>query len=342
MNLRFLEKSEEKIWDDFVLVHKKGNIQQSSTWAHFQSSLAARDKYWIIVIEDKGEIVAGSLVLRMKLSKGFTWLYMPRGPLLGEDFNGQMKFLWNGLKELAHKENAIFLRIEPLIEIENSSEKNFNGFKFTNYGFQPEHSLIVDISKNENEILGQMKPKGRYNIKLARKKGVKIRKTNFENEKSLGKDIDEFYRIFNETTSRDGFSGHNKAFYKDMVKILGKENIGALYLAEYEGKVIAGLIATFYKDIAIYYYGASSNKYRNLMAPYLLQWEAILEARKHNCKYYDFLGIAPKGTKKHKEWKGITQFKRKFGGKEVSYLRAQEKAFNKFWYFVYRLYKWVR
>jgi lipid II:glycine glycyltransferase (peptidoglycan interpeptide bridge formation enzyme) len=123
-----------------------------------------------------------------------------------------------------------------------------------------------------------------------------------------------------------------------MIEILGEKDFAKMYLAEYEGETIAGVIVTFYEDTATYYYGASSNKHRNVMAPYLLQWHAIKEAKSRNMKKYDFLGISPPDAKNH-PWQGVTEFKMKFGGEIVEYVKAKEFIFKPFWYWVIRIVK---
>jgi len=237
-----------------------------------------------------------------------------------------MDTLLEALKPLAKKENAIFLRIDPPI----TKQIKFKGFRETHSGFQPEDTLIIDLTKSEEEILKQMKQKGRYNIRLAEKKGVKIAES---------KDIDSFYSLLEQTTTRDSFHGHDKHFYQQMLDKLPQNAI--LYLATYENKPIAGIIITHFKDTAIYYFGASGNEYRNVMAPYLLQWHAMKEAKKKNLKYYDLLGIAPENTKDH-PWGGVTNFKKKFGGEHVTYVPPKEYSFKPFIHLLYRLYKKIK
>ena len=114
-----------------------------------------------------------------------------------------------------------------------------------------------------------------------------------------------------------------------------------LFLADYNGEVIAGGLFVYLDEWGIYYYGASVNSYRNVMAPYLIQWEAIKEAKRRGCKHYDFLGIAPENAKNH-PWKGVTEFKQKFGGRTVHYPQAKEMVLRPFWYLVYRIYKLIK
>ena len=401
MRARILDKSEEDRWGEFVAEHPLGTIHQTPRWGRFQAKIPSRGKYWIIVLEEDEKIVGGTMLIRQKLPGKYCWLYASRGPLVdydvgnptkeakdeeaNEDFKFQTRKLLEKAGEIAKKEKAIFMRVDPPIHsLDQSPFLSLTGFKKTKFGFHPEHTLIIDLTGSEDEILGQMKPKGRYNIRLAEKKGIKIEKTDSQDPDALKKDLDDFYRILRETTKRDKFSPHNKDYYMHMMETLCEEDecpkassatstasattsatspssatapssqksvpgngfaspVTRLYLAKHEGKTIAGIIVTFYKDTAIYYYGASSNEHRNLMAPYLLQWHAIKEAKNRGCKYYDFLGIAPPenaaSSSKPHPWQGVTAFKKKFGGTAVSYSPATEYPFKKLLYFIYTLYK---
>lgn len=345
MKARILEKSHKHLWDEFLKSHPLANIHQSSAWGHFQEKIPQRGKYWIIVLENSGKstrILGGTMLIRHKLPKGFCWLYAARGPLLNynsKNSQKQIDELLSAIKPIAKQEKAIFLRIDPPIQKNSKTEDkkhfaklNFKNFHTVNYGFQPEHTLILDISKKEEEILAQMKPKGRYNIRLAEKRGVKAREAD---------SVSAFYKILLETTKRDAFHSHNKDFYRNMLETLIPSKNAALYLAEYENKIIGGIIVTFFNNTATYYFGASSNEYRNVMAPYLLQWRAIKEAKNRGLKYYDFLGIAPLSAKNH-PWQGVSEFKKKFGGQEISYVKPQEFAFKKPLYWLYRIYKWIK
>jgi len=302
-----------------------------------------------VVLEDKKKIVGGSMIVRHKLPKGYSWFYCACGPLLNyqsKSVDKQMKEIIKALSPIAKEEKTVFMRIDPRIKIDQKnpkkSKKPLKKFKITHHGFQPQHTIILDLTKTENEILVQMKPKGRYNIRLAQKKGVTIRKANAESEQEFEKDLESFHKILLETTTRDRFHGHDKYFYEQMIKTLRGDGVKAplseLYLADFEGRTIAGIIVTFYKDKAIYYYGASSDSFRSVMAPYLLQWTAILDAKRLGLKEYDFLGVAPAGEINH-PWAGVTEFKKKFGGYAVAYSPAQEFAFKKLHHLAYRTIK---
>ncbi len=331
MNTRILSKAEEPLWLKFVENHPQGTLNQTPQWAHFQEKLQIRGKYWIIVVEENHKIIGGSLIIRHKLPKKLCWFYSSRGPLVDyrspRKAKAQIAAIKNGLKALAKKKNAIFYRIDPPI----SKSQKIPHFYQNCPGFQPEHTLLIDLTKSEKEILAQMKQKGRYNIRLAEKKGVTIHKSNIHH-------LSEFYKLLLETTLRDKFSPHGQDFYQTMLESLPKN--AELYFAQYQGRTLAGLIKTTFKDTATYYYGASSNSDRNLMAPYLLQWQVIKDCKAAGFKTYDFLGIAPEGIRSH-PWAGVTSFKTKFGGQRKNYAKAQETPFKKLLYWLYKIYKFV-
>lgn len=319
--LIFSEISCEEM-DGFSKKHPYGDIHQTSMWAKFQANTEGRGESMICGVKEGKRIVASAVVVKQFLPFGLCWYFMPRGPLF--DSKKSLNALMDGILKIARKNKAVFVRIEPPWT-DYDLLKNWGRKAHAHY--YPEHSLILDLGKSEEEILKQMKPKGRYNIKVAEKNGVTVR----ESRNAL-----DFYKIFKETTERDKFSGHPLSYYEKMIETLGDHV--KLYLAEVQGKVIAGVVVTYYKDTAIYYFGASSNEYRNLMAPYLLQWTAMRDAKKAGMKFYDLFGVAPEGDPHH-PWAGITDFKMKFGGKRVSYAEAREKIVSPFWYWAMRIRK---
>ena len=297
--------------------NKFRSLWQHPLWAEFQKTAGA--KTWLLV---SGE--SSALVIRRSLPFGFSWLEVPRGPLF-ETEKGMMDIM-SEILTLGKTVKALFVRMSPysdLLKVDN----RLSTFRYAVDDHHPQTSLIIDLTKTESEILAQMKPKGRYNIKVAEKHGVTVKYSS---------DVSAFYSILHKTGNRDGFGIHPQSYYEKMLKSMGDN--AQLLLAEHHGKIIAGGIFVYLDEFGIYYYGASDNEHRNMMAPYLIQWTAIKEAKKRGCKFYDFLGIAPENAKNH-PWSGVTDFKKKFGGKVAEYPQAKEIVLRKFWYWIYRLYK---
>jgi lipid II:glycine glycyltransferase (peptidoglycan interpeptide bridge formation enzyme) len=154
-----------------------------------------------------------------------------------------------------------------------------------------------------------MKNKWRYNIGLAGKKGVAVRRAGPE-------ELPSFYALYRETARRDGIAIHGSGYYEVLFEEGTKPEYGVdirLYLASHEGEDIAGIITLFRKDEAVYLYGASANHKRNLMAPYALQWQAMRDAKAAGCVFYDLYGIPPDEDPSH-PMAGLYRFKTGFGG----------------------------
>jgi len=324
MKIVYLNKENRKEIESFMKKHKDFSLWQSLEWDHFQKNLGRTT--FFIAGEENGAVSFSALIIRHDLPWGYSYLEIPRGPLFHDSKSKKnTEFLYKEIKKLGKEHRSVFCRVNPY-------DKNTSTLGFSVSAVKESHppdTIVIDVSMSEEEILAQMKQKGRYNIRLAEKKGVKV---------VSSKTIDDFYTLIKETTDRDGFSAHKKEYYKKMIESLGDN--AQLLLASYNGKTIAGGIFTYISERAVYYYGASSNKDRNLMAPYLLQWEAIKEAKKRGCKLYDFLGIAPENSTNH-SLSGVTAFKKKFGGEMVSYIKGKDVVLRSLFYLLYRLKKWI-
>jgi len=320
-------KKEKQIWNAFAL-ENQGDFLQSWEWGDFQASTGK--KIWRLAAEENREIIGIVLIIKHDFPFGKNYLYCPRGPVVkipNPNYQNPNKsqipitkilnLFLEKTKEIAKKEKSVFLKIEPVDDIGELPE----GTKMEIAGnIQPKDTLILDLAKSEENLLAEMKQKTRYNIKLASKNGVRIRASD---KNTLAGNFEKFWALVSETSKRDKFQSHPKKYYQDMLNILdGAENdfsrrpLAKLFLAEYQDKTLAANIIVFFGRRTIYLHGASSSENRNLMAPYLLQWEQIKKARNSGCKEYDFWGIDPRAEK---NWGGITRFKKGFGGREINY-----------------------
>lgn len=271
-------------------------ILQSSVWRRI--SEGAGLKVYRYAWRSQGEIAALAQVIESQKA-GFKFWYVPRGPLCLTANN--TKKVWDkliaDLKLQAREHKAIALRFEPTGWAEMK-------FWDEQAHIQPPQTLFLDLRKTEDELLSEMHQKTRYNIRLAEKRSVVI-------EKGGEAEIEDFYNLLQKTTARDQFRGHSLAHYRRL--LTQSEGAIELWLAKKEGEILAAGIFSFFEGRAVYLHGASDDKGREHMAPYLLQWRMIQKAKKENCFIYDFYGID------EKKWPGVTRFKRGFGGYEKTY-----------------------
>ena len=270
------------------------------------------------------KIVAIAQVIRRKLPGFGTYAYIPRGPIeisramTDEDFIADAADVAN---------QDLFVRVESLcLQVTGKSK----GLTVGTIPLQPAHTLITDLEPSEKQLLANMHEKTRYNIKLAEKKGVQI-------EIGTAK-LDEVWPVFEMTSSRDAFRLHGKEYYKKML-----EHTNAfLAVAKHDGEILAANILIDFGKTRTYLHGASSNVKRNFMAPYLLQWELMKNAKSSGFTFYDWWGIAPADAPSTHEWAGITRFKRGFGGEEVSYPYAYDVVLHPVKYMLYKVLRLIR
>jgi lipid II:glycine glycyltransferase (peptidoglycan interpeptide bridge formation enzyme) len=310
------------------------NFLQSSEWRKFQEAVGRKtfnvsdENFWANIIEHNLPVVG-------------KYFYIPRGPIFNFQFsilkqfsnsNDKMTKEIQKLVDLAKKEKAGWIRIDPENEDYLALIKESIKSKITKapHDMQPKETLIMDISKSEEEILAGMKSKARYNIKLAEKKGVSV-------EVSNSSKIEDFLRLTKIMAERQGIATHDGEYYRKMFEVI-PGGILKLYVAEYEDQVISANIGAYYGDTAYYLHGASDDKYKNLMAPHLLQWRQIQDARSVGCARYDFCGVKVK-NKKGRSWEGITRFKLGFSPKTetVEFPGSYDIIVNPVKYWLYRI-----
>lgn len=317
-------------WDNFVSGQHPTSILQSSLWQNLLSSEGMASK--VFFVAHRGEAVAGALIAQMDLPAGKFYLYSPRGPIFKNHLAPELKeeairTLVNFIKR--NYQSPIFYRLDPAF---NANDFNIYklGFRRAPKDVQPPHTLICDLLEDEERVLAQMKPKTRYNIKVAEKRGVSVLQAR------SAEDVRAFFNLLKNTGERNQFSPHTEEHYLNLWKALSPGHL-KIYLAEYNRNFVAGIMVVFYGDTAVYLHGASSYEHRALMAPYLLHWQAVKDAKNNNYKFYDFWGVAPKEAGEEHPWAGISRFKLGFGGKYFEYFGSQDYVFNSFWYQIFNI-----
>ena len=318
-------------WNDFVAASQCCNITQSYEWAELAPHLEAK-ALRIGVVDDNGTLRAALLLLvtRAPVLRR-TYFYAPRGPIIDDPDSPAMDVLLDYVLVEAHQRGAFMLKIEPSVPDGNDQwlvALRKRGFRPNPYAVHVRNEWVLDLRPAENEILAGMKEKWRYNVRLAGRKGVTVRRGEGQT------DLDTFYHIYETTSERDQFFIHNKQHYEDVLRLYSDGDRAALFLAEHEGKAIAGIIVLRLGRWSWYMYGASSNEQRNLMPNHLLQWTAMQWAKSHDCWYYNFRGI-PDILEEGQELWGVYLFKRGFGGYAMRFLETHDLVYQPL---IYKLY----
>lgn len=304
-------------WDAFVAATPQGHLLQTFAWGELKGGFG-----WVpvrIAIARDGALVAGAQVLYRRLGP---WMlgYIPKGPIFLEEDAECVARFWQGLYRLSHKMRAISLKVEPPWREEETAEQQWllgERFSPSAERIQPKRTVLVNLTPSEEEILARMKPKWRYNIRLSLRRGVTVREGN-------AKDLPTFYRLMRLTGQRDGFAIHSAAYYERAWALFAPQDRGRLFLAEYQGEVLAGILAYAFNGQAYYMYGASSDAYREYMPNHQLQWRAMQWARACGCRTYDLWGITDHGDPSE-SLSGVERFKAGFGGEIVTYAGAYDR-----------------
>jgi lipid II:glycine glycyltransferase (peptidoglycan interpeptide bridge formation enzyme) len=273
-------------------------------------------------------------VIRILARRG-AFLFLPYGPVMSRKSKVEsrklktdiLKILTDYLKNLAKEEKCCFIRISPLLIKNEENIKIFKDLKFQEapIHLKPETTWLLDISSDEEKILKGMRKTTRNLIRRGYRENIQIIKSeNLE-------DLDEFYKIYQKTSERQKFVPFSKEYLKKEFNAFAKEKYINLFFAKHKGEFLSASLFIFYGNQGFYHHSASLQGNSKISTSYLLLWEATKEAKKRNCKIFNFWGIAPPDKSKH-PWQGLTLFKKGFGGYQKDLVRAQDLAINsRYW-----------
>jgi lipid II:glycine glycyltransferase (peptidoglycan interpeptide bridge formation enzyme) len=318
-------------WNRIIASLPGVHLLQSQQWGDIKHSFGwdVIQKLWQ---DEQGTVVAAAQVLRRRIrfagiSFPYSVLYVPRGPILDWNDEALVKRVINDLEKLAVKEKAIQLKIDPEVitgTIISGVETNKvnritpylekQNWHYSAEQIQFKNTVILDLSGTEEEWLLRMKQKTRYNIRLAQKKGVTIRQITLD-------ELPFFYRMYAETSLRDGFAIRSENYYCQVWKSFIQQNMATGLVAEVEKEPVAGLMLFYFANRAWYLYGMSTDKHREKMPNYLLQWEAMRLAKAKGCSVYDLWGAPDVFNATDSMW-GVYRFKEGLGGDVIKTIGA--------------------
>ncbi len=311
----------KKIWEDFVLSQNEANFLQSWSWGEFHKALGKtidRTGFY-----DKDKLVGVMLSVVEPARRG-KYLTVPGGPIINWQNKDLINAFANQIKQIAKENSCVFVRVRPQLRSDEFSKKIFKdlGFMKAPMHLHAELTSQLDITKSEEELITQMRKTTRYEVKKAMKENVKIITS------SDPSDIKKFYDLQIETSKRQKFVPFSYKFLYEQFKVFAENGNALLYKAEFENKLLAQAFVIFYGKEAVYHYGASTDEGRRYPGAYLIQWEAIKEAKKRGMTRYNLWGVASMDKSYHR-FAGLSLFKRGFGGEDFEYLNAQDLIINK-------------
>ncbi len=326
----FKPESSPAAWETALARLPDAHALQSWTWGQFKSRWGWEAMpLTMAVAGNKWEPVAAAMVLKRRLPRTpYCVLYVPKGPALDYRDVALRRKVLAELERLAKRERAIFLKIDPEVvrswglEHERVSpigsavlrDLLSRGWIPSDEQIQFRNTVELPLEGTADELLAAMKPKTRYNIRLAERKGVVVRP-------GTPADFPVIVEMYQETAARDGFTARPATYYFDGWQSLYDAGMAQPLVAEVEGQPVAAVISVRFGERTIYMYGASRNVARDRMPNYLLQWEAIRQAREQGSKVYDFWGAPDKFVETDRMW-GVWRFKAGFNGEVVRFIGA--------------------
>lgn len=329
MKLEVKVVDNKTIWDDFVRSFVHNSFLQSWDWGEF----ARKQNHAVFRfgLYDNDRLVGANQLVMVK-SKRATYLESHGGLMILDNsdyFNYFHKYLINFAKE----KQVHFLRIRPphFYNDELVSEYKKIGYRFAPMYLQAEYTLLLDLTKSEEDLLKGMRKQTRYYVKKAQTSGVSVEVS------SKREDVSRFFQLYEKTVERQHFVPYGLTFFEHEFDALCSDNAIEIFFGMHDGKAISTAMVVYYGDKAYYHHGGSIRTNPDLFAPYLVQWEIIKRVKKKGYKTYDFFGVAPTDDPTHPR-AGLTTFKRGFGGERVHYINTLDYPINKLRYWVVYLF----
>lgn len=323
-------------WNTFLQGVPDAHILQTGEWGELKSGFG-----WQVARHQVDEL--GAQVLFRSLPMGLVFAYIPKGPV-GRVTEASLRKLLDEIDIACRRRRAIFLKVEAdaweddleaASPIEQWQQINRKVLRPSDHSIQPRRTVIVDLQGSEDDILRRMKPKCRYNIGLASRKGVTVEPWD---------DLGGFYEMMRLTGKRDGFAVHSLEYMQRALELFRSAGAAELLVARHGSKPLAALMVFRRGSRAWYLYGASTDEERELMPNYLLQWEAMCWARGDGSKEYDLWGVPDENEtvleagfeRRHDGLWGVYRFKRGFGGSVRRAVQAEDRVYLRLPYELYR------
>jgi lipid II:glycine glycyltransferase (peptidoglycan interpeptide bridge formation enzyme) len=300
-------------WDDALCCLPRPHALQSWAWGEFKSRWGWNAERWLLS-DDASQPRAAVQILRRTLSRAPACvLYAPKGPAaVGLEAYSQALA---HIESRARTHRALWAKADGdpghLIGASDAQELprlrdllTSRRWRLSPSQVQFRNTGLTDLRRSDDDLLAAMKPKTRYNVRLAEKRGVRVRVA----APIDAADADALFDMYSETSRRDGFLIRSAPYYFDAWRTM---NATAL-IAEQDGRALAGLVLFRFGDRAWYFYGMSRTAGREHMPSYALQWRAMQWARAAGCDVYDWWGAPEREDDEADGMAGVWRFKQGF------------------------------
>ena len=340
---------DSQAWNKLVSGLPQAHVLQTWQWAEVKAQYGW-EPLPTVWHDRQEEPAAAAMVLGRRLragrlSTGLRVMYVPKGPIL-RDWNdpGLRGQVLSDLRSLALRNGAIFIKIDPDVRLgvdvpgeagaaddpagaAVAADLKSHGWRFSTEQIQFRNTVWIDLAPKEEALLMNMKQKTRYNVRLAARKGVEVRV-------GTQSDLEMLYRMYAETSVRDGFVIRDQGYYLQVWNTFLQAGMAEALIAEVAGQAVAAVVVFRFAGKAWYLYGMSRDAHREKMPSYLLQWEAIRRAKRAGCSGYDLWGAPDEFGEQDPLW-GVYRFKEGLGGTVVRHIGAWDLPVRPVHYWLY-------
>ncbi len=333
--MKIIDAKNREKWDQFVTSHPEANFLQSWDFYEFHRN-RGNEIVRRVALDDNGEIVAAYAGVVEDAKRG-RHLAVAGGPILNWGQLELVEAIFRDMAEQGKTHECVFVRVRPQLERSDESLELMRRLdaKPAPMYLSVEFAGVLNLEKDEDEILKNMRQRLRRALRKGTKNGIEIEKSTDP------QDIHEFYEIQKQTAGRHGFVAFSEDFLAKQFSAFAKHGEAVLYSAKYQGETLAQNFMIFYGNEASYHYGVSSELGTKLSGAPLLHMEAMRDARERGIGRYNFWGIVGEDETWHRFY-GVSQFKRGFGVEEFKYVPAHDIVLKPGRYAVTKLIEGVR
>ncbi len=325
---------DSNVWDSALLTLPYTHILQSWVWGELKESRGWRPVRFLWRADARVTAAAQLLIVqRGSLRLG----YVPKGPLVDWTDTPVVDEVLAQLAAYARDSGLLLLKIDPDVRADTEQGQAVEAllaqrrWRASFEQVQLRNTMTLDLRPDLDQLMRQMKPKWRYNVQLAVRKGVTIRDATVD-------DLPMVYAMYAETATRDSFVIREELYYLDMWQRFLRAGLAWALIAEVRGAPVAMAIIFHFGTCVWYMYGASRSAQRTFMASHLLQWHIIRRAKESGYTLYDLWGAPDTLEAADPRW-GLYRFKEGFGATFVPHIGAYDYTPN---VWLYRLYAFLR